>query len=122
MEILEFINRVVDEGIAAAKEDYSAPKDEDKLNGALEGFELCRNKVPHEIEVLLMQARETTRQAHMRGADNYWKIRCREAEIEWVANCVSAVLHNQGLPTIISPTVRGYLKAASIVGVREGSF
>ena len=33
-------------------------------------------------------------------------------------NVVSAALQNQGLPTIVVPTARGYLAAAVILGVK----
>ena len=116
MKLLDFTNRVIDEGIAAVKEDYKDPKDKDKLDGAIEGFELCRDKEPHEIEVLLIQAREATLQAQRERSDNYWTFRCRDLEIEWVANCVSFVLQSAGEPVIIPPTIRGAIKAVSIIG------
>jgi hypothetical protein len=39
-------------------------------------------------------------------------IDCRCGGIEWCCNYVSAVLLNEGRPTIITPTMRGTLRAA----------
>jgi len=125
MDYLKFLERVVNEGIEAAKADYTKPQQKSKLEGSIEGFEACRGKSPEEILKLLTDARLKTLQAfhdvhdEKVESDEYWKIRCRESEIEWTANCVSAVLANQGLPTIVPPTARGTLKAAEIVGVKE---
>lgn len=113
----EFLNKVIDDGIEAAKEDYASRPE--KLKGSIEGFEACRGKNPLELAEVLKQASKKTHEARMNRVPNYWEIRCFEAEVEWVCNCVSAILMNQGLPTIISPTARGYMKAAQIVGVES---
>ena len=123
----EFLKRVVDEGIEAARSDYTKPEDKPRLEGSIEGFEACRNKNPMELTVVLSDVRKATQQAYRDSGegkisgDEYWKIRCREAEAEWVCNCVSALLANAGMPPIDSlmPTARGVMKAASIVGVSE---
>lgn len=120
----EFLTRIIDDGIEAARKDYKRPEQRAKLSGALEGFETCRDKNPEELSVLLKAAQRKTRIARSRvnegeiGVDDYWRIRCCEAEIEWVCNVVSAMLVNQGTPPIITPTARGALKAAEILGVK----
>lgn len=48
-------------------------------------------------------------------SNQYWKIRCRESEIEWVANCISGWLYMNGQPTIITPTARGISQAYRIL-------
>lgn len=113
----EYLTRVIDEGIEAARESYKDPKDALKLRGSIEGFEACRGKNPEQLAQLLSEARRTTLNARTDKEDDYWRTRCAELEIEWVCNCVSAVLYNEGLPVIITPTARGMMKAASIVGV-----
>jgi len=116
VDYLSFLNRIIDDGISAAREDYA--KKPDKLQGSVEGFEACRGKTPPELAKILEEARRNTSKAHFDHASDYWKIRCFEAEVEWVCNCVSAILMNQNLPTIIPPTARAYIKAAEIVGVK----
>ena len=37
----------------------------------------------------------------------YWYARCFALEVEWVCNVVSAMLMNEGRPTIVTPTARG---------------
>ena len=123
MNYHEFLDRVVSDGIEAVKKDYSKPEQEPKRRGAIQGFEDCRGKSPTEIAELLKKAEKRTFEASIRVNESeisdgeYWAIRCREAEIEWVANVVSAMLMNQGLPIIVAPTARGAMKAAEIVGV-----
>lgn len=112
-----FLTRVVDDGIAAAKKDYAG--NPDKLRGAVAGFEDCRGRSPGELLDLLIEAREATKQAFAKQADNYWFTRCRELEVEWVCNVASAALANQGLDVIVPPTARGALKAAEILGVKQ---
>ncbi len=115
MDYMTFLARVVDEGIKAASESYANKPD--KLRGAVAGFEACRGKGPSELKALLESARAASARAHTSQAENYWETRCFELEIEWTCNVVSSALHNQGQPTIVVPTARGYMKAASILGV-----
>ena len=123
MDYQQFLERVVNDGIEAVRKDYSRPEQEPKLRGSIQGFEDCRGKSPIEIGELIKQASRRTFEASIRVHEDeisdgeYWVVRCRELEIEWVANVVSAMLMNQGLPVIIAPTARGAMKAAEIVGV-----
>jgi hypothetical protein len=105
----------------ASKEKYLA----DKLAGSIDGFEACRGKQPHEIAELMVDARKKLQEAYVRVMEKeisdgeYWRVRCWEAEIGWVANCVSVVLVNQGLPPIAPPTARAAITVSKIVGVKE---
>lgn len=117
----QFLTRIIDEGIAAAKADYTEEKDAGKLKGSIAGFEACRGKSPAELKDVLAKAHERVTQAYLDNLDpvDYFEIRCFEAEVEWVCNCVSAILMNEGMPVIVPPTARGVMKAAEVVGVRE---
>lgn len=117
MTLEEFLNRVIDDGIAAVKKDYRQPHQKEKRDGSIAGFEACRGKTLLELNELLQASHTSTADAHDRRAKDYWWFRCYELEVEWVCNCVSALLVNQGLPPIIVPTARGMMKAAGIVGV-----
>ena len=118
MLLIDAMNLIIDDGIEAAKLDYSKLKDDLKRRGAIQGFEECRGRTPTEIAVLLEEANESVRRAMRDQAPDYWYWRCREAEIEWVANVISAILHAQGQPGIVPPTARGMFKAAEIIGVK----
>ena len=59
MNYSEFLDRIIDEGKAAAIADYTKPRDADRLKGALEGFEACRGKLPHELKEVLDQVRRS---------------------------------------------------------------
>lgn len=118
MDYYELLSRIIDEGIAAAKADY---KEGSSLEGSIEGFGACRDKPPERLKTLLERATARTHQAVMDNIaeEDYWRIRCYEAEVKWVCNCVSVVLINAGQPVIVPPTARAVMKVASIVGVAE---
>ncbi len=123
MEYLTALDAIIDRGIAAAKRDYAHKPG--KLRGAVAGFEACRNRTPTQLKELLEDAARNTRTARMLSQDHndeelegsYWAVRCYEAEVDWVCNCVSVLLARKGLPTIVPPTDRAALTVASIVGV-----
>lgn len=143
MDYDTFLHKLINVGIQAAREDYGGEPESaelhgrqvrpaskeshrpDKLAGSIDGFEACRGKQPHEIAALMIDARKKLQEAFIRVSEKeisdgeYWRVRCREAEIDWVANCVSVVLVNQGLPPIAPPTARAALTVARIVGVKE---
>jgi len=116
----EFVTRLVDDGIASASRDPRLVAKPRRLAGAVAGFEACRGKSPEDLLVLLGDARRDA-DAH-RGAkdsESYWAARYYEVQVEWVCNCVSAVLLNQGLPPIVPPTARGLMRAAEVLGRRR---
>jgi hypothetical protein len=116
----QFLERVINDGVEAAKADYTKPRQQPHLHGSVAGFEACRYKTPVQLAVLLQEAETATRESrHAKDEpDTYWFKRCYELEIEWVCNVVSAMLHNQGQTVIVPVTARGMMKAAEIVGVR----
>lgn len=120
MDYNDFLNKVIDDGIAGAQEDYK--DDKDRLNGSLKGFDECRGKDPVALAELMMESNKTTVEKHRDEATDYWYWRCREAEIEWVCNVVSSLMVATGgaFPAIVTPTARGYLKMAEVVRKFEG--
>lgn len=122
-----FLHHLITQGIAAARQDYAGDDfaRAAKLAGSIDGFEACRGLRPSGIEALLKEAARKTSLARARlheseiRPQDYWQERCREAEIEWVADCVSVVLMNQGLPPIIQPTGRAMLAVAGIIGIQD---
>jgi len=115
----EFLTSIIDDGIEAARLDYARPNDQQKRDGSIRGFEECRNLDPSLLVPLLSEAHAMTMNKYREEAADYWYWRCRETEIEWVCNVVSACLINEGLPPISTCTARGMLKAAEIIGVAE---
>ena len=118
MTLDEFMTRVIDEGIQGARVSYA--KKPAWLKGSVAGFEACRGKRPVELKVLLDEAHKATHDAfadvgRSHGSDDYWEVRHYELQVEWVCNCVSAVLMNQGLPVIVPPTARGVMRAAEVL-------
>ncbi len=116
MEYGAFLARIINDGIAAASEDYK--DDEEKREGAVGGFLACRGLQPGELAELLREANQAASTAMMEDSPRYWRLRCYALEVEWVCNCVSAVLMNEKQPVIVQPTCRGVMKAAEILGVR----
>lgn len=118
-----FLEKVINDGIAAAKKDYAAPSQASKLHGSVAGFEACRGKLPLELRALLTEATtsmEDYRREHQREPETYWFKLCYELEITWVCNVVSAMMYNQGFTPITEVTGRGLLKAAEILGWKRG--
>ena len=112
----QLLDRIITDGIAAARADYADKPD--KLQGAVEGFEACRDKTPGEIVALYTSASRSARE-HF-GTDAYWRYRCATLEIEFVLNVLSVGLEQPLLAHL--PTYRGAMKYANIVGVRgEGA-
>ncbi len=107
MEYEQFLTKIIDDGIAAATKSYASRPD--KLKGAVAGFEACRGKSPEELKSELESAGKATKMARICRADNYWEVRCFEAEVEWVMNCVGAAMNHPG------STVRGLMKAAEVL-------
>jgi hypothetical protein len=116
MTLAHFLARVIDDGIDEVKKSYA--EGSLKREGAIAGFEACRGASdPAALAALLDDAARRKEQASRTERDRYWYYVTFHAEIEWTCNVVSAALQNQGLPVIVTPTARGYMKAASIVGV-----
>lgn len=123
----DLINRLIEEGIEGARKDYAGEGkcDAEKLAGSIDGFEACRGLQPEQMKDLLEDAHNKMQQAFFRVSEKeisdgeYWRVRCRQAEIEWMANCVSAVMMNEGLEPIIPPTARAVLAVAKILGVKQ---
>lgn len=125
MTYAEVLTRLIEQGIEGARGDYKRLDQAHKLEGSIQGFEACRGKEPDEIRTLLREAGQKTRAARVRvqegesNPNDYWRARCRELEIEWIANCVSVMLVRQGIEPIVPPTVRAALAVGRVVGVKE---
>lgn len=109
----QFLDEVIDGGIAGARKDYANKKEH--LRGALAGFAACRDKTPTELAELLADARNMQKAALASRSTDYWYHRCYEAEVEWVCNCISAMMVNERVTPIINPTARGAMRAAEIL-------
>jgi hypothetical protein len=111
MNYEQFLARVINDGIEGAKEDYQ----DHKLEGAIAGFEACRSKTPAELAALLGEASQQVQELFGGDLKDYWRAVCYRGEVEWVCNCVSAMLANDGHSPIVIPTARGVLNTARIL-------
>jgi hypothetical protein len=111
----KFLSAIIDKGLAAAIVDYADSPN--RLKGATEGFTACRGLQPPQLHELLSKARERASHAQLYNApiDTYWELRCFEAEVEWVCNCISVALLTLGQEPIVQPTVRAALLVNEIV-------
>lgn len=124
MTYIEFLTEVIERGIKGASADEIINKYPKRLEGSIEGFNACRGKSPEELAALLAEMNRRTHNARLEAHDkdeadieDYWKQRYIAIQVEWVANCVSAALMNEGRPVIIPPTARALMNVAEIVGV-----
>jgi hypothetical protein len=118
----EFLNSVIDDGLKSVETDEWVTKYPKRLEGARAGFESCRGLTPGQLRTLLREAQRSVLEVRSGveddGSDDeeYWKAQYRALQVEWVANTVSAMLMNQGQPVIVTPTARGVINAARIIG------
>lgn len=117
MEYVDFLERVIADGIAGAEESYAGDSKAKTLKreGSVKGFEECRGKTPPELLLLLGDARKRMQRAYQEQADDYWYWRCREAEVEWTCNVVSAAMEASHQRGIVPVTGRGLTRAALIL-------
>jgi hypothetical protein len=71
MILNDALNHIIDDGIEAARLDYAKPRDTLKREGAIAGFEECRNKAPAQIAALFAEANARARQAICEGDPRY---------------------------------------------------
>jgi hypothetical protein len=114
MDYVTFLTKIIEEGTNAVRRSYIGQPM--KLEGSLQGFEICRDKSPNEIASLLEKARKNTKEARHDISPAYWKVRHIELQIEWVANCISAAYFQSNINQIVRPTARAYMRVASILG------
>lgn len=124
MNYTEFLDRVISDGIEAAKEDYK--EGDNRRDGSIQGFINCKGKLPHELADLLAESRKKANEIFIRSndgdqkdVDEYWYYQSIALEIEWVCNSVSAGLLYSGLEPMIAPTCRGMMNAARILGTEK---
>lgn len=113
----EFLEKLIERGIEGVRKDYD--EDSPKFKGSKEGFEACRGLYPHDLKKLLDAAQRYRQKAqatpYPKSPEDYWYWRCRELEIGWVCNCVSALLVNSGMRPIVEPTSNGTVNAYRIL-------
>lgn len=122
MNYKTLLDRIISDGIAEVREAYAAPAEHHKRDGAVEGFEACRDRSPAELAELWRAAEdEASKMVREQRSDGtrYWKLRYKALQIEFVCNVVSVGLVNSGHPPLLGhlPTVRGAMKYAEVVGV-----
>jgi len=122
MDYNKILNTIIDDGIKAAKEDYTEPKDKNRLDGSIAGFEACRNKTAEDILILHNEALKSMNEAYIEQAniDLYWYKVCYHLEIEWVLNVLSGINYINNTKPLLNhlPTANGVSKAFSILSRR----
>ena len=115
MNFNKFLNKVIDNGIAAAKKDYTS--NDEKRNGSIAGFDACRDKTHEELLEVWQDSLDYVEEARKERSDNYWWFRCYQLEVEWVLNVVSVVLVNEGQEPLLNwlPTANAYMAADKVL-------
>lgn len=120
MTYTEFVRQIITEGVevlaSAALETPESPQ----LAGALSACEACLkcDSAPA-LGVLLAFARNKhadVLREPVPDADRCLFAQGFAYEVEWICNCVSALLLNEGLQPLITPTSRGIMKCAELLG------
>lgn len=115
MKLSQFIGRIVEGSRIAVHTAYR--HDESKWTGAMAGLEACWDMTPSQLLILLDAAKIAQARAEKLDHNRVEEIRAFRYEVEWVCDCVSVVLLNQGQTPLIEPSVNAYAKVADIVGV-----
>ncbi len=115
MQYTDFLETIINRGIIIAKENFVDECHKEYLDGSITGLEACRDCSPQELYELYNIIFKYTNESL--GESNYWFFKSYEIEIEWVMNCVSALLINQGKYPLLShlPTARGYITAVKVL-------
>ena len=89
MKYFDFLDKIIESGIDAARRDYHEGS---KLEGAIAGFEECRGKSPEIIRDLLSSATKKVNSLFCSEADvdEYWRAVCFMSEVQWTLNCICA--------------------------------
>lgn len=112
----DFLEAVVRDGLAEVETAYAGEGREQKLAGAVAGFEMMRGKPRGELKALADEARERAVEASAEQGDDYWFWRMRSAQAEWVLNVINAADYAHGRPTDFPATSRGLEKAVGVLG------
>ncbi len=137
MDYPEFLKQVIEKGIAGAKADFVSEKDKERLQGSIDGFNACTDKLPDELIELYIQSGKRANQAEIDSHDydkpegyhtfalepehGYWYYRQFQLEVEWVCNCVSVVMQHQGFPPLLShlPTISARITVFEFCGRKD---
>lgn len=124
MTILEFRDRVIENGIASV---HQYEKEEHRKRGCLHGFDVCKTLVtPKDFEdELTERAREELdiireRERHQSTdseVHKYWEYRCATSQIEHVYERMKVAWHYSHMHHFDSLSSRAVMQYAKIVGV-----
>jgi hypothetical protein len=114
MKLSDVIGRVIEDAMVSARRTYA--NDEPKRTGALAGLSECRGKTTDELGVLLHGARLAATTTARQGNVRHWEVAAFAAEVQWVCECASAVMKDQGMVPLVQPTPAATLKVMEIVG------
>lgn len=116
MDRNDFLNAIIDDGIHEIEANYTRLDQQEKRNGGVAGFKACRGKSNQELLDLKDSADQDAKRA---TGEKYWYYRYFQLQVEWVLNVLSAGLRGQGQEPLTDFTMRGFLKAADILGIKE---
>ena len=119
-----FVVSIVGEGVDALERAIVDGDKGPREAGALTGYDACvQCESAPELGILLAFARNKHTAVigePLPDADQCVFSAGFVGAVEWVCNCVSALLLNEGLQALTRPTSRGILKCAELLGVAPG--
>lgn len=118
MNIQEFKERLITDGIASVNKNETRPE---RIRGGIAGFELCRElNTLEDFQYTLDRRHEHEVDLHRPGTskEEYWEYRVATAQVEYVYERLLVVWSQMGLYS--GPlSARAVVRTAEIVGVRE---
>lgn len=121
MEYTEFLHRIIEEEVASVKKKWFTNRERNKLEGALNALENCRDKAPTELMEIFKENAGYADGAYKRGTGEYMWFEAYQATVKHILDLVSAVLVNEGgKPLMIGlPTAMGVTKATVILNSEQ---
>ncbi len=120
MLVAEFLEFLLDDALEDARERASRLRDALAFAAVERALAECRAALVGDLRQgladLLLQAREDARAALVADQPDRWFWFVREAQVEWIAEVVSVLLLQHGLPTVVPPGRGAALEAARLVG------
>lgn len=119
---IELVDRLVEDGIASAKEAY---EEGPRLDGAIEGFELARSlpATYEDFDWTVVQRHEEEKHMKLAGLneenrDTYWQHRWATLQLEYCRDIllVAKQASGQPLPPGVALSARAMMRYAVIVG------
>lgn len=115
MILAEVLHLLIEDGISEARIAYAHPVHRDVLEGAIDGYQACRDLEPATIRDLLAASGIAAFEARRSGVGHAYT-ESYDGRVRHVASVMSCALEYHGLPPLVRITFQARMRYAAIVG------